>query len=288
MHRVRVQCACGLVRVEHKRQLAVCAVQPQLRCSRSRGGLADALVAGRAEPAAVGAAHVRLGEGVRVAHVEEHDVVRAQPVVQLLRAQLGEGRHFSTSAPLPHSMASALEYPPHFNLPPFLTLQPVAATRVEQLAIWRRLILAFCREQRIVSLPLSSTSGPPFANEKIARSLDAPGRRAVADALIGAGEAEWVAGAQEERLLVWWRPLAQWADELSAHLRAVGSKVFTMAELKSADADGPLAGCQLHGLGADLVRAVVAELGRTGRATTFGARPAVAEDDDEVGVKLLL
>lgn len=181
----------------------------------------------------------------------------------------------------------ASAFPPHYSLPPFFTLQPVAATRAEQLAIWRQLIVEYCRKQRIVSLPLDGASGPPFANEAIARSLDAPGRRAVADALVRAGEAQWAAGADGERLLVWWRPLAQWADELSSHLRGAGSSVFTMAELKSADADSPLTGSELHGLGADLVRAAIAELVRTGRATVFGDKPVAGADDDEVGVKLL-
>ena len=87
---------------------------------------------------------------------------------------------------------------------------------------------------------------------------------------------------------MWWRPLAHWADELSRHLRSAGGSVFTMAELKSTDADSPVRGCELYGLGADLVRAAVAELERTGRAATFGSKPSVAGgDDDEVGVKLL-
>ncbi|KAJ1619356.1 ESCRT-II complex subunit-domain-containing protein [Pavlovales sp. CCMP2436] len=177
---------------------------------------------------------------------------------------------------------------PHFHLPPFFTLQPVAATRAEQLVLWRRCVLEHCRDTRRVSLPVgAAAAGPPFANDQIDRRLDEQARLTVAAALVAAGEAQWVAKAGDPLLLVWWRPIKHWADELSQHLRAGGaSGVFTMAELKSADADGPLRGSELFGLGSNLVRAAVAELVRTGRAATFGAKP-VGGDDDEVGVKLL-
>lgn len=177
--------------------------------------------------------------------------------------------------------------PPHFELPPFFTLQPVAETRAEQLVLWRTCVLAHCRAHNLASLTLSGESvGPPFENAAIDRRLTADAKRAVADALIAAGEAQWVTGAVGERLLVLWRPLSTWADELSRHLRSSGgSLVFTMAELKAPD--GELCGCALHGLGHDLVRAAVAELVRTGRAATFGELPAAGDDDDDVGVKLL-
>jgi ESCRT-II complex subunit VPS25 len=176
--------------------------------------------------------------------------------------------------------------PDHFGLPPFFTLQPVAETRAEQLVIWRTCVIAHCRAHNHASLVLAGESvGPPFENAAINRRLTFEAKRAVADALVAAGEGQWAVGAAGERLLVLWRPLSSWADELARHLRGSGSSVFTMAELKAVD--GELRGCTLHGLGPDLVRAAVAELVRTGRAVTFGASAASPDDDDEVGVKLL-
>lgn len=188
-------------------------------------------------------------------------------------------------------------FPPQFGLPPFFTLQPVAATRATQLELWSQLIVAHCERARAAVLELGGPSGKstPFANPAIGRALDAEGRRAVADALVSGGRAQWVkgkgaAGVDDARILVLWRPLSQWADEAHGALRAGavgGAAVFTMHELLSAG--GALGGTALDGLAPELVGAVVEELVRQGRAQTFGGAGdgRLPHEDEELGVKLL-
>ena len=76
--------------------------------------------------------------------------------------------------------------PPEFwNFPPFFTLQPVEATRMKQLSLWKDLILKYHMERNIHSMTLAEFSY--FENKQINRKMDMKGIHAIIESLISSG-----------------------------------------------------------------------------------------------------
>lgn len=94
---------------------------------------------------------------------------------------------------------SGFSYPPHYNFPPFFTLQPVLSTRTSQLASWSAFIQSYCRHQRRFVLSLvDALDSDLFWNRRINKRLSAQDARAVIAYMAsaeGGYRAEWVDGA---------------------------------------------------------------------------------------------
>lgn len=160
--------------------------------------------------------------------------------------------------------------------PPFYTLQPNEATRAVQVDAWRRLVLAHGEAQGLIALDLAA-SASPWHNAAVGRTLSGDGRHAVLAALAAAGEGQW----EGSTFLVWWRPLADWADEAHGALRGAGLGVHAVAQLPTA-----LRGTRLEGQGTAATMAVARELVRQGRAAFFSTS-GVANASEPEGIKVL-
>ena len=113
-----------------------------------------------------------------------------------------------------------------YSFPPFFTLQPVDASRATQLEAWGQLVLAFCAHRGQPRFALGAPENAAlFENAALdpPRRLPEPGVRAVAEALVAAGRAEWADGAAQTTLLVFARSPAELAVRLEEYLRARGA-----------------------------------------------------------------
>ncbi len=57
------------------------------------------------------------------------------------------------------SLAASFKYPDVYHLPPFFTIQPVAATREKQLGMWCDLLARFVRHSRRQSFAVAADAG---------------------------------------------------------------------------------------------------------------------------------
>ncbi|KAK8250472.1 putative vacuolar protein-sorting-associated protein [Phyllosticta capitalensis] len=203
---------------------------------------------------------------------------------------------------------SGFSYPPHYNFPPFFTLQPVLSTRTSQLASWSAFIQSYCRHQRRFVLSLvDALDSDLFWNRRINKRLSAQDARAVIAYMAsaeGGYRAEWVDGADASggggaaalvgglggagargtadgnasgRVWIYWRRPEEWAGVLEGWVDATGQKntVLTLYELTESDAT---ASQEFHGMDASLLQKSLQVLVKRGKAQIFGS-------DDSLGVK---
>jgi len=125
--------------------------------------------------------------------------------------------------------------PPLWHFPPFFTLQPNDATRARQLDEWARMIVSWATAFNHPSFaPLGEW--PLWENKAIARRLPPDGVRAVADALVASGRAEWADGGARAALRIAVHTPAEWAALIIAHVDRTGhinGEVLTVAELQA-------------------------------------------------------
>ncbi|CAG9466461.1 unnamed protein product [Pedinophyceae sp. YPF-701] len=180
------------------------------------------------------------------------------------RAGAGEAPGGESGAP------EGFVWPEFRSFPPFYTIQPVEQTRERQLAVWRDLVVRFCRAARLFVLTTDeSDDGPLFQNEAINRKLPASGRVAVLDSLAARGQAHWL-DKHKRRCAVFFRPLEELADDLEKWARDMGysGSVVTFDEISS----GPeTSHTDLHGMHHDALRIVAGVLERRGRAAVFAS-----------------
>ena len=176
---------------------------------------------------------------------------------------------------------------------PFFTLQPVDASRATQLEAWGRLVVALCAHRRQPRLALRSPEAAAlFENGALdpPRRLPEAGVRAVADALVEAGRAEWAdaAGGERSMLLVFEQPPRELAVRLDEWLRAnYHAGLLRLADLRNAPdfeidhvgfSSSPL--WNLDGLTALRAVEVLQREGRVDLAGKEGERP----DPDKVQI----
>ncbi|CAE8708403.1 unnamed protein product, partial [Polarella glacialis] len=165
--------------------------------------------------------------------------------------------------------------------PPFFTLQPNAAVRAKQLALWTQLVLDHCKFHRVFLLDVSDPGGTPlFKNSALQRQMTGEGLRALAAHMIAEGAAAWADESEgseprggRSRLLIFWRSPSAWADSILRFAEDCGlvGSVETVQSL----IDGELAqGKEFHGAPREMILVALQELSRRGRATIFrGSAP---------------
>mmetsp|Transcript_4949 Transcript_4949/g.10286 ORF Transcript_4949/g.10286 Transcript_4949/m.10286 type:complete len:182 (+) Transcript_4949:261-806(+) len=124
------------------------------------------------------------------------------------------------------------------KFPPFFTLQEAEAARAKQIQLWRRLVLEWFAEngakggdQSVLSLD----SFALFRNDALDRSLDEPGRKAVAQDLIDSGHGQWQDFGKT--LYVFVKTPSEWASIIYDFVQqnGLGGTIYTVYELHSGD-----------------------------------------------------
>jgi ESCRT-II complex subunit VPS25 len=165
------------------------------------------------------------------------------------------------------------------DFPPFYTLQPVAATRAQQLKLWRRVVLEWFAANPAHKV-LALDSFPPFANDKIERKLDAVGRKAVAQDLIESGHGAWQ--ADNTTLYVYVKTPADWAAVIYEFVSSNGLQgaIYTLYELHSGDLTRATS---IQGMEPTALLRALELLERAGKAQVFPNDESI----DETGVKFV-
>lgn len=139
---------------------------------------------------------------------------------------------------------STFSPPPIYDLPPFFTLQPVAATRERQIALWCDVVLSYCRAKKIFNLDRSS---PVWHHDKLNIRFSPEGVDIVMDSLLSSQRAILESGrpaasADGRPIIVLWKTVAEWASEFKqwAVLSALDSSVCTVEELSTGEGHTPL------------------------------------------------
>lgn len=171
---------------------------------------------------------------------------------------------------------------PHYNFPPFFTLQPNLTTRQSQLASWSSLLLSYCSHHRLFRL---SSSHPIFANTQLNRRLKPEDVRLLFAFMVDSQHtAEWVdvltassassrrksAGVTErEEIYVFWHSAEEWASVVLAWVEGTGQRntVLTFYELLEGDVTEK---CEWRGMPEEVLGRVLGVLVRRGRAGLMG------------------
>lgn len=168
-------------------------------------------------------------------------------------------------------------FPFFYNYPPYFTLQPVRDTRERQVALWKDLILRYCKHRRVFVVNFDEDF-PLFSNATIQRKLSNEAKELFVGALVAEGRAEWL-GKGRRRCLILWRKVEDWADTILDFARenALANGVTTVEELRSGDDSK---GTDLEGIDYTLLYRALKVLEHRGKAALFKGSAA----DDE-GVK---
>jgi len=116
-----------------------------------------------------------------------------------------------------------------------------------------------------------------FANPRCRRRLPLDARRAMVDALVADGAAEWLDHSKRTRCLVLWRSIGAWADILWEWAAAYGLQGQVASE---EDVVGPGGPDRFRGAASELVE-------RAARALEEGGKAAYipGEGGDDAGIK---
>lgn len=144
-----------------------------------------------------------------------------------------------------------MEFPWHYNFPPFFTIQPNEDTRKKQLDAWCDLVLGYCKQKRIFKLDIvDSLSSELFSNKKIDRKCSPELVTMIIDELVRRQRAEWYdpstqpsppkkSAPQPSRksCLIYWNSLDEWAKLIYEYVNRSGlqNTVCTFYELTESD-----------------------------------------------------
>ncbi|GAA0176306.1 hypothetical protein Leryth_021154 [Lithospermum erythrorhizon] len=160
---------------------------------------------------------------------------------------------------------------------------PVRETREKQVELWKKLIIDFCRTQKIFVIGLEEDF-PLFSNSIIERSLNHEARVAFLSALVADKRAEWLDKNHRSCLILWHR-IQDWADLLYWYIWQVKENgledgVMTVDEIRSGTESR---GTELHGMDRTVLMRALKLLEHKGKLAIFKGTSA----DDE-GVKFSL
>ncbi|KAF5764212.1 putative ESCRT-II complex, Vps25 subunit, winged helix-like DNA-binding domain superfamily [Helianthus annuus] len=170
-----------------------------------------------------------------------------------------------------------LKLPQFFNYPPYFTLQPVRETQEKQIQLWKELIIAYCRMQKLFIIGLEEDF-PLFSNPAIERSLNYDARSAFLSALVSDGRAEWTDKGHRQCLILW-HQIQEWADIILRFVKDNGleDSVMTLEEMRSGVESR---GTDIHGMDHTVLTRALKLLENKGKLAIFKG----TSTDDE-GVK---
>eukprot|EP00271_Cylindrocystis_brebissonii_P012918 TRINITY_DN32426_c0_g1_i1.p1 TRINITY_DN32426_c0_g1~~TRINITY_DN32426_c0_g1_i1.p1 ORF type:complete len:181 (+),score=38.24 TRINITY_DN32426_c0_g1_i1:153-695(+) len=170
-------------------------------------------------------------------------------------------------------------FPAFYHYPPYFTLQPIKDSREKQIQLWKDLILAYCKHQRLYVIELDDC--PLFKNAAIDRKLSNEAKEVVLGGLVAEGRAEWP-DKSHRNCLILWRRVEDWADVILKFVEENGlnDSVMLVEELRSGD---EVRKTELEGLDSLLLYRALKVLEGRGKAQLFRGNTA----DDE-GVKFFL
>lgn len=96
-------------------------------------------------------------------------------------------------------------------------LQPVEATRIRQLNLWKEIVLAHYKQKSCPDLDLETTA--LFSNDLLKRELSIKDRRIAMQHIIDSGHGEWTDESTKRACQVFWKQSALWANEIYAFVR---------------------------------------------------------------------
>ncbi|MES1907279.1 MAG: hypothetical protein MHM6MM_000433 [Cercozoa sp. M6MM] len=174
------------------------------------------------------------------------------------------------------------EAPEVWQWPPFFTLQPVAATRQKQLALWAQVLCDYLKAEHPEGTVINVTgavSQIPFKNESLSRGLGAAGVRAVLDTLVEMGHAKWQ--DEKENCLATHRTFGDWATLLCRWATSENhiNDMLTLFEVRKGDLS---VGQEFHGVSASVMFETLSRLAETGQVALYEGA-----ERDEYGVKFL-
>ncbi|KAJ0455261.1 putative ESCRT-II complex, Vps25 subunit, winged helix-like DNA-binding domain superfamily [Helianthus annuus] len=175
-----------------------------------------------------------------------------------------------------------LKLPQFFNYPPYFTLQPVRETQEKQIQLWKELIIAYCRMQKLFIIGLEEDF-PLFSNPAIERSLNYDARSAFLSALVSD---EWTDKGHRQCLILW-HQIQEWADiilrfvsNMQPHCvkdNGLEDSVMTLEEMRSGVESR---GTDIHGMDHTVLTRALKLLENKGKLAIFKG----TSTDDE-GVK---
>ncbi|KAK4536121.1 hypothetical protein CDCA_CDCA07G2146 [Cyanidium caldarium] len=182
----------------------------------------------------------------------------------------------AASPPLSTSSSGTFRFPSWHAYPPLYTIQLCARTRERQLYLWRRLALDYCAHYRIFCWERSDMLGAEcelFCNRTIHRRLNEEAMCLLWRDWVQRGDAAWARNDRHDTLLMFWRSLRTWADEIRAHVRRCGQAaggIYTLQELlKAVEVDGRPVGW--HGMPPLFLQRVLEGLQADGQAVLLDA-----------------
>ncbi|CDK27067.1 unnamed protein product [Kuraishia capsulata CBS 1993] len=148
-------------------------------------------------------------------------------------------------------------YPALYDFPPFFTKQPNSQTWQSQLSNWVKLLLAYCKHNRIWILspdgtPLTATSNDDdsdneefvpstesiFNNEKIQRSIKPDMSLEILNTMVSQGKAKWKDPKNHKMgIYIYWYSLEAWADMIYDWIENTGQQnsVLTIYEIRKGE-----------------------------------------------------
>lgn len=115
------------------------------------------------------------------------------------------------------------EWPWQYNFPPFFTLQPHTDTRTKQIALWKALVLDYCKATKQFILDVREVSHHPlFNNSNINRKLDIEFILAILSDMCRTENAAPI-DKQQNRWEIYWHTLEEWGNIIYNYINDIGA-----------------------------------------------------------------
>ncbi|WVN87288.1 uncharacterized protein L203_102466 [Cryptococcus depauperatus CBS 7841] len=205
----------------------------------------------------------------------------SQPTSALLSSGSGlQSTEEASPTPIqPWTSSSGFEFPAIWSFPPFFTLQPNPSTLARQLEIWRSLLLAWARHERVFEVNADSTGKDVlqvFENREINRKFLPESIKTLLTEMTKNGEASPEPPKQDSRYLIYWRRPEEWGDIIHRWVMENGlnSSIMTFYEIVDGDLSHTT---EFRKLPTSILRKALDTLVKRGRAQILEGRGEVGE-----------